>query len=355
MPKPEFEFFRPDGLPWTPVAASPVGGAGGAGVVEKILSRDDESGDVTRLLRFEAGVETTGAIAHDFWEEVWILEGELIDLGKAQTFTVGMYACRPPGMIHGPYRVPRGCTTLEVRSYGRAAAETGPRLALTLERPAGRERVEFLVRRIVNAGFTGRDQAAVRRHVEELRAHGVPCPDRTPVLYPKPAHLITTAAEIEVLGPTTSGEAEFVLLVDGDRVFVAAGSDHTDRDLETVSIEKAKGVCPNVLSRQVWDLADLRDGWDDLVLRSYVTAAGRRTRYQEGRLAQLLRPEDLLALVRQRAPGDLDGTLVYSGTVELIGGQFVHGERFEVELRDERRARSLRCEYRVAPVAGLPA
>jgi hypothetical protein len=28
-----------------------------------------------------------------------------------------MYACRPPGMVHGPYRVPRGCTTLELR-YG---------------------------------------------------------------------------------------------------------------------------------------------------------------------------------------------------------------------------------------------
>jgi hypothetical protein len=26
-----------------------------------------------------------------------------------------MYACRPPGMRHGPYRVPRGCTTLEIR------------------------------------------------------------------------------------------------------------------------------------------------------------------------------------------------------------------------------------------------
>jgi hypothetical protein len=29
-----------------------------------------------------------------------------------------MYACRPPGMVHGPYRVPGGCTTLEIR-YGK--------------------------------------------------------------------------------------------------------------------------------------------------------------------------------------------------------------------------------------------
>ena len=116
MPKPELEFFKPDRIAWEPVAASPTGGAGGAGVRQKILSKS-EDGDVTRLLQFEAGVETTETITHDFWEEVWILEGELIDLGKKQTFTAGMYACRPPGMIHGPYRVPNGCVTLEMRYF----------------------------------------------------------------------------------------------------------------------------------------------------------------------------------------------------------------------------------------------
>jgi anti-sigma factor ChrR (cupin superfamily) len=119
MPKAEHEFFSPDSLPWEPVAGSPKAGVGGAGVRQKILSRDPETGDVTRLLRFDPGVETTETITHDFWEEVWILEGALTDLGKNQTFTTGMYACRPPGMVHGPYRVPHGCTTLEIRYYRR--------------------------------------------------------------------------------------------------------------------------------------------------------------------------------------------------------------------------------------------
>ena len=118
MPKPELEFFAPDQLPWRPVTGSPTGGVGGAGIAEKILSQDPASGDVTRLVRFESGVETEGTIAHDFWEEVWILEGELIDLGKRETYRAGMYACRPPGMLHGPYRIPRGCVTLELR-YGK--------------------------------------------------------------------------------------------------------------------------------------------------------------------------------------------------------------------------------------------
>ena len=115
MPKPEREFFRPDTIPWEPVVGSATGGAGGPGIEQKILSLDPDTGDVTRLLRFQAGVQTTETIAHDFWEEVWILEGGLTDLGKQQTFTAGMYACRPPGMVHGPYRVERGCVTLEIR------------------------------------------------------------------------------------------------------------------------------------------------------------------------------------------------------------------------------------------------
>jgi anti-sigma factor ChrR (cupin superfamily) len=120
MPKPELEFFAPDHLPWRPVAGSVTGGAGGPGVSEKILAHDPGTGDVTRLLRFEAGVETAETITHDFWEEVWIVEGSLVDLGKGQTFRAGMYACRPPGMVHGPYRVPEGgCVTFEIR-YGRA-------------------------------------------------------------------------------------------------------------------------------------------------------------------------------------------------------------------------------------------
>ena len=118
MPKPEREFSPVDDLPWRATTASPIAGAGGPGVLEKILSHDEATGDVTRLVRFEAGVETTETIAHDFWEEVWILEGDMTDLGKGQTFRAGMYACRPPGMIHGPYRISRSCLTLEFR-YGR--------------------------------------------------------------------------------------------------------------------------------------------------------------------------------------------------------------------------------------------
>ena len=52
MGKRELEFFCPDQLPWRPVQGSATAGAGGAGISEKILAEDRETGDVTRLLRF---------------------------------------------------------------------------------------------------------------------------------------------------------------------------------------------------------------------------------------------------------------------------------------------------------------
>jgi hypothetical protein len=115
MPKPGLEFFHPDHLPWQTVTGSASAGAGGPGIAEKVLSRDPDTGDVTRLLRFEAGVETSDTIAHDFWEEIFILEGALVDLGRRETFTAGMYACRPPGMPHGPYRSTQGALLFETR------------------------------------------------------------------------------------------------------------------------------------------------------------------------------------------------------------------------------------------------
>lgn len=111
MPKPELEFFDVGSIPWRQVEGMPPG------IEERILSRDPQTGDYTRLLRFAPGVETKETLAHDFWEEVWIVQGGLIDLGKNQTFTEGMYACRPPGMKHGPYQVPIGCITFEIRYY----------------------------------------------------------------------------------------------------------------------------------------------------------------------------------------------------------------------------------------------
>jgi hypothetical protein len=106
--KEEREFFAASELPWEPIRGLP-------GQFERILAGDSNSADQSRMLRIEPGTVTPETIVHDFWEEVWILEGSLRDLRLDETFTAGMYACRPPGMPHGPWESPDGCTTFEVR------------------------------------------------------------------------------------------------------------------------------------------------------------------------------------------------------------------------------------------------
>lgn len=106
--KPELEFFDPKSISWAVL---------GGGLSEKILAGDEKNGNYTRLLCFEPGTVTLETLKHEFWEEVWIVSGSIRDLRLEETFTAGMYACRPPGMPHGPWESPEGCVTFEIRYH----------------------------------------------------------------------------------------------------------------------------------------------------------------------------------------------------------------------------------------------
>ena len=97
-----------------------------AGIQQKILSGAlDEAkkrGSRTRLLRFAPGVYTTKPFVHDYWEEVYLVSGDLI-VGNDETgeggerFAANTYACRPPGVHHGPFKSETGCLLMEVHYY----------------------------------------------------------------------------------------------------------------------------------------------------------------------------------------------------------------------------------------------
>jgi hypothetical protein len=107
--KDQREFFATDRLPW--MVAD--------GIEQRVLSTAPD-GTLTRLARWPAGT-TSGAevIRHEYVEEVYLLEGSLTDLTLEQTFHPGDYACRPPGMPHGPYTTADGCLMLEIRYSAR--------------------------------------------------------------------------------------------------------------------------------------------------------------------------------------------------------------------------------------------
>ena len=96
------------------------------GMAHKILSgaldEDARRGSRTRLLRFEPGVFTTEPFVHEYWEEVYLLSGDLIVGNDArgeggESFQPNTYACRPPGAFHGPFKSESGCLLLEIHYY----------------------------------------------------------------------------------------------------------------------------------------------------------------------------------------------------------------------------------------------
>lgn len=85
------------------------------GTQEKILTYDPDTGNYCRLLKFPPMTEVPDLLIHDFCEEVYVVDGYLTDINKNLTMSKGFYGSRLPGMKHGPYSIPLGCTTLEFR------------------------------------------------------------------------------------------------------------------------------------------------------------------------------------------------------------------------------------------------
>ena len=225
------------------------------------------------------------------------------------------------------------------------------RLSLEVVNKKGSRPLEFLVKRMVNAGYVGRDRAAVEAHIEELRRAGVAPPPSVPMVFPVLSHNITTSGPVEVLGSKTSGEAEYVLLMDGTHVLVGVGSDHTDRELESLSIVQSKQVCYNVLSPTVWEYEEVEPVWDELLIQSWVRPPGadKEVLYQSAPLAKILSAEKIMSLVESKLVGTVkDGLVIFSGTVPILTGEVICGDTFRCELRNPRTGGFLRCEYGVS-------
>ncbi len=199
---------------------------------------------------------------------------------------------------------------------------------------------------LVIAGWTGRDVEALNRHIEELKSIGVQPPSTVPLYYRVAAQTLTQADEIEVLGEDTSGEVEAVLVGTPDRLWVTVGADHTDRKLESYGVALAKQVCPKVLGRTAWRFEDVEPHWDRLTLRSFVEEGGRKVLYQEGPLAKIRAPRELIAGWTggdKRLPA---GVAMFCGTLPAIGA-VRSSLRFEMELDDPVLGRTLSHAYTV--------
>jgi hypothetical protein len=206
-------------------------------------------------------------------------------------------------------------------------------------------RLDVDIQTLVIAGWAGRDVAAIEHHIEELAAVGVSPPSAVPLYYRVASNQLTQARHMQVVGATSSGEVEtFVFSAEGE-LYVSLASDHTDRKLETHSVALSKQVCPKPVGTQAWRLADVAAHWDELVIRAYIEEGGAKVLYQQGTLASLRTPHDLIAGYVKG--GTLPaGTGMSCGTVGAIGG-IRPASSFSMELFDPRRGLTLEHHYDV--------
>jgi Protein of unknown function (DUF2848) len=224
-------------------------------------------------------------------------------------------------------------------------------IEFTIHANNGTTAERLAVTQLVIAGWTGRDPVARDRHIAELEALGIARPATTPIYYPLAASRLTTATVLEASGADSSGEVEFVLLRAGGRLLVGVGSDHTDRKAETYSVTLSKQLCDHPVAPELWAFEDVAGHWDEIILRSYATIGGARVLYQEGTLAAMLPPGDLIAAgFGTELP---DGAAMFGGTFAAKGG-IRPAERFDFEIVDPVLGRSIRHGYAIVtlPVRG---
>jgi Protein of unknown function (DUF2848) len=210
----------------------------------------------------------------------------------------------------------------------------------------GVEKVAVDINDLVIAGWTGRDVAALTHHIEELKAIGVQPPSRVPLYYRVAAQMLTQADRIQVLGDDTSGEVEPVLVGAADRLWVTVGADHTDRKLESYGVAVSKQVCPKVLCRTAWRFEEVEPHWDKLLLRSFISEGGKKVPYQEGPLATIRAPRELIAGWRNGEKRLPAGTVMFCGTLPALGA-IRSSSRFEMEIEDPVLGRKLAHAYDV--------
>jgi hypothetical protein len=216
---------------------------------------------------------------------------------------------------------------------------------ITFELP-DKNRVVAQIRRLICAGYTGRDQSDIEAHMKELATIGIGAPPHIPMLFPIMPALLSQSTRTYVLGENTAPEVEFVLFRQDGADYVTVGSDQTDSVMEALAAAIAKNMCAKSVAPTAWPLSEVRSHWDKLELE--LTCEGRTM--QRGRVELLMAPDALHGFVAKHDGPDHEGRMVFSGTFETQG-KYPKGEvSLAITLTDPVLRRQLRHVYTVTPM-----
>lgn len=179
------------------------------------------------------------------------------------------------------------------------------------------------VKKLCFGRFCSRDIDGTRMRMDEKRAEGYTV-HGNPNICRASRYLLTNEDVIEVQGSHTSGEVEIVAIVDKGEVLISVGSNHNDRSVETLWSEtlgkifdsaKAKQMVPSVVAKDAWMYEDVKDHWDRLNPRSYVTLSDERIPYQNFTLSNLV---DLEYHFSTKPWLKEDGVVLFGGSSDAL-------------------------------------
>lgn len=206
--------------------------------------------------------------------------------------------------------------------------------------------VEISFNKVYVIGYSGRNMKKTQEHIDELEKElGVAPPKYIPTIFQCSKENVTQDSNLKFIGENTSGEAEYVILVQDKKLYIGLGSDHTDRKLESISVPKSKQVCLKPIADEIWEYEILKDHWDEIELKSYITIDGKETEYQVGSLKDILPVDKILNELENRA-GNINNSIIFSGTVPLKDG-FKFGNKFRAEMVDKKLNKKIEFSYEI--------
>lgn len=217
-------------------------------------------------------------------------------------------------------------------------------MMFTLHKNGEAKEVQIDFDQLLAIGYAGRNIEKTMEHIRELEEQlGVPAPQKVPTIFQMSNQLLTQDHDLFFVGENTCGEVEYIIITQGENIYIGIGSDHTDRKLESLNVPKAKQVALKPIGHDIWDYADVKDHWDDIKIRSYQTIDGKEVLYQDGTLADIL-PVDFMMNELKNRIGSVKNSVIFSGTVPVADG-FKYGENFRCEIEDEVLKRKLTLDY----------
>jgi hypothetical protein len=223
-------------------------------------------------------------------------------------------------------------------------------LRCNLEEIDNLKELDVVAKRLFCFGFSGRDQEEVANHIKQLEPMGIAPPKKTPLLMEVAPYLLCTTNTIKVQGNFTSGEVEFVIIPekDSDDFFIGVGSDHGDLEVEKVDVAMAKQMAPKILGSKLWRFSEIKNHWDEIVMRSWVKDKTNQNRYlyQQDKVEAMMHPNEIIKYYKQWVGNNLDDIVIYSGTISALG-ELVYPNYFACELYDPILDRTIGLSYNI--------